>query len=264
MKDKKILFIDVETGGLDPKECALTQISGIWCINGEPKETFDIKIRPPKNLRLDEGALAIQGLKIEDFEKEEYMTEQNAYKKFLEMLLLYSTDNKSKIFIGGYNVKFDIEFLSQFMIRNKDWRLFKTIHSVYIDPMGIIANLQLTGKLPVLVNNKLETWSNYFNIPIKAHNSYSDITATYKLWRVLLTMLIDHPSVNNYNLLKDDENNHNRISRNIISMYDNLPEKNKKLILDNIYNTKDNQILDINLLSKQEKQKLILKLVNSL
>ena len=58
-----------------------------------------------------------------------------------------------------------------------------------LDPLYSVRLLQVAGMLPVLENNKLETWCKYFNIELKAHDSLQDITATKKLIEKLIELI---------------------------------------------------------------------------
>ena len=187
----KIIFIDTETGGVNAEKSALIQLSGIIEVDGTEKEKFNFYIKPFENSEVNEKALEVQGRTLEELETEKYIDESIIYKKFLEILDKYidKYDKNDKFIVAGYNVKFDIDILKAFFERNNNKFLFSYFNSSMLDPLYSVRLLQVAGMLPVLENNKLETWCKYFNIELKAHDSLQDITATKKLIEKLVELI---------------------------------------------------------------------------
>lgn len=187
----KIIFIDTETGGVNAEKSALIQLSGIIEVNGTEKEKFNFYIKPFENSEVNEKALEVQGRTLEELGTEKYIDESIIYKKFLEILDKYidKYDKNDKFIVAGYNVKFDIDILKALFERNNNKFLFSYFNSSMLDPLYSVRLLQVAGMLPVLENNKLETWCKYFNIELKAHDSLQDITATKKLIEKLVELI---------------------------------------------------------------------------
>lgn len=187
----KIIFIDTETGGVNAEKSALIQLSGIIEIDGAEKEKFNFYIKPFENSEVNEKALEVQGRTLEELGTEKYIDESIIYKKFLEILDKYidKYDKNDKFIVAGYNVKFDIDILKALFERNNNKFLFSYFNSSMLDPLYSVRLLQVAGMLPVLENNKLETWCKYFNIELKAHDSLQDITATKKLIEKLIELI---------------------------------------------------------------------------
>ena len=187
----KIIFIDTETGGVNAEKSALIQLSGIIEVNGVEKEKFNFYIKPFKNSEINEKALDVQGRTLEELRTDKYIDESIIYKKFLEILDKYidKYDKNDKFIVAGYNVKFDIDILKALFERNNNKFLFSYFNSSMLDPLYSVRLLQVAGMLPVLENNKLETWCKYFNIELKAHDSLQDITATKKLIEKLIELI---------------------------------------------------------------------------
>lgn len=187
----KIIFIDTETGGVNADKSALIQLSGIIEVDGTEKEKFNFYIKPFENSELNEKALEVQGRTLEELGTEKYIDESIIYKKFLEILDKYidKYDKNDKFIVAGYNVKFDIDILKALFERNNNKFLFSYFNSSMLDPLYSVRLLQVAGMLPVLENNKLETWCKYFNIELKAHDSLQDITATKKLIEKLIELI---------------------------------------------------------------------------
>lgn len=187
----KIIFIDTETGGVNAEKSALIQLSGIIEVDGTEKEKFNFYIKPFKNSEINEKALEVQGRTLEELRTDKYIDESIIYKKFLEILDKYidKYDKDDKFIVAGYNVKFDIDILKALFERNNNKFLFSYFNSSMLDPLYSVRLLQVAGMLPVLENNKLETWCKYFNIELKAHDSLQDITATKKLIEKLIELI---------------------------------------------------------------------------
>ena len=187
----KIIFIDTETGGVNAEKSALIQLSGIIEVDGTEKEKFNFYIKPFENSEVNQKALEVQGRTLEELRTDKYIDESIIYKKFLEILDKYidKYDKNDKFIVAGYNVKFDIDILKAFFERNNNKFLFSYFNSSMLDPLYSVRLLQVAGMLPVLENNKLETWCKYFNIELKAHDSLQDITATKKLIEKLIELI---------------------------------------------------------------------------
>lgn len=184
----KILFIDTETGGLS-QNSALIQLSGIVQIGKTEAEVFNFYVKPFPNSEVTDEALAIQNRtkkEVESFEDEEIV-----FQKFIAILDKYvdKYDKNDKFILAGYNVNFDKEVINRFFKRNRNNYFFSYIQGAVLDPLYLITPLQLLNKIPVLNNNKLETWCEYFNIPIDAHDSLEDIRATKKLTKELMLLM---------------------------------------------------------------------------
>ena len=187
----KIIFIDVETGGLDVETCALTQLSAIVVVDKETKAMFNAYVKPFKNASFSLEALEVQGRKFEDFQNINCYDEKDVYKEFVAFLDKYvdKFNKNDKFIVAGYNVDFDIKVIDSFFKRNRNYFLFSYFGSYPIDPFHSIRMLQMVGKLPILENNRLETWCNHFEIKINAHNSLGDIIVTKKLITKFLQLM---------------------------------------------------------------------------
>lgn len=187
----KIIFIDTETGGVNIEKSALIQLSGIIRVNKKDVETFNFFIKPFENSEVNEKALEVQGRTLEELKTEKYIEEKEVYKQFVNLLDKYvdKYDRTDKFIVAGYNVRFDIDMLKAFFQRHGNNFLFSYLDSSMLDPLYSIRLLQVAGILPVLENNKLETWCKHFGIELKAHDSLEDIEATKKLIGKLIELI---------------------------------------------------------------------------
>ena len=187
----KIIFIDTETGGVNPEKSALTQLSGIIRIDKKDVEKFNFYIKPFENSEVNEKALEVQGRTLDELKTEKYIEEKEVYKQFINLLDKYidKYDKTDKFIVAGYNVRFDVDILKALFQRHGNNFLFSYLDSSMLDPLYSIRLLQIAGILPVLENNKLETWCKHFGIELKAHDSLEDIVATKKLIGKLISLI---------------------------------------------------------------------------
>lgn len=187
----KIIFIDTETGGVNPEKSALIQLSGIIRIDKKDIEKFNFYIKPFENSEVNEKALEVQGRTLEELKTDKYVEEKEVYKQFINLLDKYidKYDRTDKFIVAGYNVRFDVDILKAFFQRHGNNFLFSYLDSSMLDPLYSIRLLQIAEVLPVLENNKLETWCKHFGIELKAHDSLEDIEATKKLIGKLISLI---------------------------------------------------------------------------
>ena len=187
----KIIFIDTETGGVNPEKAALIQLSGIIRIDKKDVEKFNFYIKPFENSEVNEKALEIQGRTLEELKTDKYVEEKEVYKQFINLLDKYidKYDRTDKFIVAGYNVRFDVDILKAFFQRHGNNFLFSYLDSSMLDPLYSIRLLQTAEILPVLENNKLETWCKHFGIELKAHDSLEDVEATKKLIGKLISLI---------------------------------------------------------------------------
>ena len=177
---RKIFYFDIESTGTDKIKNDIIQLSGIIEIDGKVKETFNFRCQPFDYDNVQQEALDVTGLKLEDIKK--YPSPRDVYNDLVELMAKYVNkfDRNDKFYPAGYNVGFDVGFLNEFFKKNGDnyygswfnWRL--------IDGLALIHFLDYCGKFD-LENHKLSTVCDHFNIKINAHDALSDIEATKKV-----------------------------------------------------------------------------------
>jgi len=107
----KIFWFDTETTGLDPHRCGIHQISGLVEINGSIAEEFNLHLNPLP-CTVEPRALAVSGKTEKVMEDsppftEGYKTLKKIFERYIDKF-----DKEDKFFVGGYNVRFDIDFLA--------------------------------------------------------------------------------------------------------------------------------------------------------
>lgn len=186
----KAIYLDLETTGLDCKKAGITQLSGMIEIDGKVVDNFNFYVKPFDKSEIDPEALRVQNKTLEEIIKRGE-TEESVFFKFLSMLDKYidKYNRNDKFIVIGYNIRFDIGFLYEFFLRNKNQFLFSYLNSNFLDIPSLLGYLQYENKIGSFsnkrerLNNKLETWSNAFNIQLNAHDSFEDIKATRLLFQ---------------------------------------------------------------------------------
>jgi len=133
----KNIFFDLETTGLHHWEHGIHQISAIMDYDGEEVDFIDLKFKPPPHIMVDDGALAISHLTLEDLSGR--IGEGEAYRLFIEWLdgHIDRFNKGDKAFLYGYNnAYFDEPFLRAFFERNnnKYWGsyFYQSKHDVFV------------------------------------------------------------------------------------------------------------------------------------
>lgn len=181
----KILYFDVETTGLNAYRNDIIQIAGIVEIDGEVKETFDIKMQPFRYDNIEEKALQVQNRTIDEIK-----TYQDPSRGYIEIIQLFDRyvdkfDKSDKFIAVAYNANFDVDFLQQFFRKNGNNFLF-SYFGIVIDPLAIVRFLTATKKHSLMLgSHKLGDVCQALGIDISAHDASSDINATRTIFKLL-------------------------------------------------------------------------------
>lgn len=191
---KKVLWLDVETTGLDCRKHGLREVGFIIEIDGVEVDKGVFKINPftytTKDVVIDDYALEISKVSIEDLES--YDRVSYCFKELMKKLVKYvNVNDKNDCFvIAGYNTAFDIGFIKEWFKEMGLLDSYKDLfHYKSLDVFSIVFALRHIG-LNTAENDKLETMCNYFDIEIEAHNALSDIEATKKLYELICEKFI--------------------------------------------------------------------------
>lgn len=176
----KVIYFDVETTGKDAVKNDIIQLAGIIEIDGEIKETFNLKMQPFDYENIVPEALEVNHTTLEELKG--YQTPSEAYKSFVRLLGRYVNkfDSRDKFYPAGFNVRFDVDFLKEWFSKNGDVYYGSWFNYKLIDPLPVLHMMEYCGKIS-LMNYKLSTVCEHLNIAIDAHDALSDITATRDL-----------------------------------------------------------------------------------
>jgi len=188
--DKKLMWIDCETTGVHANEHAIIQLAYIVEINGDVKEEGNLLIQPFNEGgvidKIASKALEVNGRTREEIFLDPFLKPREAYQKFVTMMAqyVYKFDKSDKLYTGGYNVSFDMNFLSEFFFKNGDKYFGSWFNGRKLDPLYKLSEMDYDNGIS-LPNYKLKTVCDYFEIKIEAHDALSDIRATRELWNKL-------------------------------------------------------------------------------
>jgi len=195
---QKLVFIDVETTGVDPERNGLTQISGCIQIGDTVTDTFDYYVRPYPTDQVDQAALDVTGIDRRQFLPEshpdflavpgqKFEDPQDVYARLVELLGKYvdKFNKNDKFQFIGYNAhSFDMPFVRKFFEKNNDRYLGSWFWYPCLDVMLLWAQI-LQPVRGQLMNFKLMTVAAYAGLEVdesRLHDSQYDIELTRSLW----------------------------------------------------------------------------------
>jgi DNA polymerase-3 subunit epsilon len=195
---QKLLFIDVETTGVNPERNGLTQISGCVQIGSEIKESFDYFVRPFLQDEIEDTALEVTGINRRQLLQpdhpnflavpgQHFEDARTIYLRLAEMLGRYVDQYKKndKFQFVGYNAhSFDMPFMRRFWEKNGDRYFGSWFWYPCLDVMLVWAQI-LQPVRAELTNFKLATVARYCGINVddnRLHDSHYDIELTRELW----------------------------------------------------------------------------------
>lgn len=199
--EDRLLFIDTETGGLDPTQHSLLSIAMVVCKNMEILESLEIFINDGK-LNVTDEALKINKIDLEKH-KEISLSPGEAISKILDFLKR-NFDTNEKITMAGHNINFDVNFLRFFLAQNKE-NFSKYFSHRFIDTSSILYYLYLSGNLKDKVLSSSDAFA-FFGISVEGrHTALGDAIATAKLFTNLLQLTRKKLKISKLNLGKQLE-----------------------------------------------------------
>ena len=180
---EKLLFVDLETTGVDERTNGVVQIAGIIAIEGEKKEEFDYRVAPFPGDQINSEALRVIGKTEEELKAGEAPV--IVHSKLVSMLGKYTDkyDRSDKFDLVGFGATFDDDFLRVWFQSCMDNYYGSFVRWPPID-VAVLAATKLLGKRGTS-NFKLETVAEMFGISVdrsKTHDALYDIQLTRELF----------------------------------------------------------------------------------
>lgn len=99
----KLLFFDLETTGVKFWGNGIHQIGGIVDIDGQETERFDIRLAPNPAATIEQEALDVAGVTLEQVQS--YQPMEEGYRQLVGILSKYVNkfDKRDKMYLVGYN-----------------------------------------------------------------------------------------------------------------------------------------------------------------
>ena len=179
----KLLIVDTETGGLNPKEHDLLTIGLVVWEDKEFKDELELKISK-EAYRTTEQALAVNKLNLEELKKI-----GESEKETIAKIIAFVKKNfgKEKPTVCGHNVNFDVGFLRSLFERNFfDYEKYLSHRT--LDTMSIMTFLFLQGKTETRLA-KLDDAIQYFQMTITAEERHTALADTKVTGKILNEML---------------------------------------------------------------------------
>ena len=184
----KLIYIDVETTGIECPESGLLQLAGAIEIDGQVAQEFNHRMRPFPADKICEEALEVNGLTREKVL--EFDDPVDVFGRFKNILDRYVDryDRADKFHFVAYNAVFDANHLRAWFEKNNDVYFGSWFFHPPIDVMGLAA-VVLMNKRSSLPDFKLVTVAKVLGVKVdetKLHDAAYDIRLTREMYQILL------------------------------------------------------------------------------
>ncbi len=184
----KRLIYDLETTGVLPHKHGIHQISGLIEIDGIVVESFDFKVAPNPKAEIDQEALNVCGVTVEQIRAYRPMNE--VYKDLITIFSKYvdKFNKQDKFFLCGFNnAWFDDKFFNGFFKQNEDKHFNSWFWINSMDVM-VLASYKLARVRHTMPNFKLSSVAKACGIEVddsKLHDAVYDLYLTKEIERIL-------------------------------------------------------------------------------
>ncbi len=181
----KFLFVDTETGGLDPNRCSILSVGLAVLSNEGLVGEIEIAVREPE-IKADKKALEINRIVLEEHAKTA-LGPKEAVEQILAFLKKWPDlfSSWDRIVLFGHNVFFDIEFLKR-LFSFTDHKYEDVFSHRIVDTSSILRYLHLKGVFKEDISN-LDAALDHFGInEFPRHQALKDAVLTAKLFQELL------------------------------------------------------------------------------
>lgn len=186
----KLLIVDTETTGLDPKKNGIVQLSAILCT---PSGTFEFnKYCNPGDVEISQEALDTNGLTREQIAT--FENDVDVYFQFTKWLGTHISkyDKTDKAFMAGYNVGFDDGFIRALADKAGDKYLGSYKYNDTIDARAMavlvlyndrndMVNFKLTTVFQKIAGVSVDEYVKKIGVEGGAHNALVDCYLTLKI-----------------------------------------------------------------------------------
>lgn len=191
---EKVFWFDLETSGVNEHENGIAQLVAKAEIDSEVEGEIELLIEPGPGLVVEQDALEVTGFTEQEL-RNEHDQEDEAFAELKDFMDRYIDpyDSSEKFWVGGYNVDFDIRFLTEFWNRNKgpnDYLGSYIMRNRKIDPYGFASALTAIGRIDELDDAKLQTVAPHvldLDEDVDWHDAATDIEITRRLAKHLLS-----------------------------------------------------------------------------
>ncbi len=191
---EKLIFLDTETTGLDPKLNDPVQISFMFRVDGVYSQLYNFFCRPYSLDNISPEALKINGFTIEQLKElpEPKLVFEKILTIFKRRTFTSCPEDKSSFTLVGHNPNFDWDMLEEFFKKSGDnylrdngsrWGLERFIGRRKIDTGAPFTFLKATNKLKIK-DCKLGTLAQHYKIAHVPHKADSDVLVVKELFEM--------------------------------------------------------------------------------
>ena len=185
---EKVVYIDVETTGVNSREHGITQIAGEIWIDNTKADDFDFKFKPFKASKIAPDALEKTGITVKDLVSRS-MGPNDAYHNLKSLLEEHVSpfDKTDKFHFTAYNAKFDWDFMQEFFRLNED-PYFGSYFWFPPRDVCTLVSYYLGDARRNMADFKLETIAKHFGIeaPGDYHDAMVDIYITREIEKFIV------------------------------------------------------------------------------
>lgn len=188
----KLIYIDVETTGLNANKHAIIQLAYIIEINGKVKARGSYRINPKtynKAREVDARALEVNGIAMEQLAT--FQDQADAFRSFLAVLEQYISLEERLTFVA-YNSQFDIKFVQAWFQDNgrfNDYGRYFTYKD--LDVFALVKYLVYCGHFSEVKSHTLGNMCKAIDLVFDGHDAVADIEATRDLHLHLVEYIKD-------------------------------------------------------------------------
>jgi DNA polymerase-3 subunit epsilon len=175
----KLLFIDTETGGLDPRAYSIFSLGAVVWEDGKLGDSFQVFIAEPNPVSEPE-AMKVNRLDL-NWLKENGVSPAKAIESFHQFLArnFGGAQTRDKIALAGHNVNFDVGFLRR-LYSLADAKFDEVFSHRTLDTASVLRFLIVSGKVGIK-DAGLGAALEFFKITVeddKRHTALGDALAT--------------------------------------------------------------------------------------
>lgn len=184
-----ILFLDLETTGVDENKHSIIEIAAKFYVNGQLRDTFESKTAT-YNQEVDLGALGVNNFTIKEILSHPPSPEV-AYALAEFLVNVKKNKGKGPIYLCGHNVAFDEKFLDRFLAIHSITGLHSVLGHKKLDTATLAIALIDAGVLNP-EKTSLEYLAKELGISLEGrnlHKAMDDVDLTIEVYYKMLDLL---------------------------------------------------------------------------
>ena len=172
-----LIFIDLETTGLDPSKHGIVEIGAIFVDNGRETSEFQSLTNPGAVVEYTPEAMQVNGLT---------MQQVNTAPGIGSVLRKFDNLCQDGALLAGWNVQFDVSFLhAAYKLCAIPWCFDYHVFDVW----ALFKQEQLKGRISANMKLSMANLFDMYQLPgagqPQKHRALEDIRMTYELYKIL-------------------------------------------------------------------------------